>query len=80
MQALRDFLGTIGGQNFIFSAFAFVLFLRMLGRAGLPRAWALLALLPVIGPTLVFAVMAWRRWPNRYQPPQPAPAETAAAS
>lgn len=72
MEALRDFLGTIGGQNFIFSAFALVLFLRMLGRAGLPRAWALAALIPVLGPTLVFAFMAFRRWPNRWRPAEPA--------
>jgi hypothetical protein len=71
MDALRDFLGTVGGQNFIFSAFAFVLFLRMLGRAGLPRAWAVLALIPVLGPTLVFAVLAFRRWPNRWRAPEP---------
>ena len=72
MEALRDFLGTIGGQNFIFSGFALVLFLRMLGRAGLPRAWALLALIPVLGPTLVFALMAFRPWPNRWRPAEPA--------
>ena len=38
----------------------------------LAAIWALLALLPVLGPTLVFAVMALRRWPNGRRPPEPA--------
>jgi hypothetical protein len=64
METLQAFLATGGGQNLLFSLFSLFLFLRMLRRAGLPRAWALLALVPQIGPMLVFAVMALKRWPN----------------
>ncbi len=63
MDVLRDFLGTTAGQTFLFSLFAVPLFVVMLGRAGLPRLWALLALVPAIGPTIVFGLMALRRWP-----------------
>ncbi|MBI1209435.1 MAG: hypothetical protein GC191_19395 [Azospirillum sp.] len=44
---------------------------RVLNRAGLPGAWALLALVPVVGLVLVFIVLSWYRWP--LLPPRPRP-------
>lgn len=37
---------------------------RVYGRAGLPRGWAFLGLVPVFGLGLALAPLALMRWPN----------------
>lgn len=38
---------------------------RVLMRAGLDWRWSLLTLVPLVGMTVVFGILTFRRWPNR---------------
>lgn len=60
---VAEFLRTPGAWALLFALLAMPALARMLGRAGLARGWALLALVPHVGVLLVFAVLLFRRWP-----------------
>jgi hypothetical protein len=60
---LAEFFRTPGAWALLFALLAMPALARMLGRAGLSRGWALLALVPHVGVMLVFAVLLFRRWP-----------------
>ena len=60
---LAEFFRTPAAWALLFALLAMPALARMLGRAGLSRGWALLALVPHVGVMLVFAVLLFRRWP-----------------
>jgi hypothetical protein len=60
---LAEFIYCPAGKNLLLSLLTLPAFVLILKRAGLSRAWALLALAPSIGIVLVFAVLLFRRWP-----------------
>ena len=47
----------------VFRVLMLLLFWRILKRAGLPKAYALLVLIPAFGPLVVLCVMALAEWP-----------------
>lgn len=53
----------------IFNALTVWPFWRILRRAGLRPHYALLALVPLVGQTVVIGLLAHSRWPNRVPPP-----------
>lgn len=46
-------------------------FARILGRAGLPRAAALLAFVPLVGQVALLGILALKAWPTLLPPPPP---------
>lgn len=60
---LAEFFQAPAAWALLFALLAVPALARMLGRAGLARGWALLALVPHIGVLIVFAVLLFRRWP-----------------
>lgn len=47
--------------------------MRVLTRAGLDRRWAFAVLVPLVGMTVVFGILTFRRWPNSPATPRRAP-------
>lgn len=62
--SLAEFFQTPGAWALLFAVLAMPALARMLGRAGLARGWAFLALVPHVGVLLVFAILLFRRWPT----------------